>query len=147
MMTTIIHEQVLNIKRTIPASRERVFDAWTKPEVLQKWFRVAEEWTTEVFECDLHVDGSYRIGMQTASEKKPSIVRGIYKEILPPEKLVFTWSWEGMDNSETLVTVKLHDNGDSTEVELIHERFTDDEYRDKHNEGWQGCLSQLEKLF
>jgi len=77
---------------------------------------------------------------------QPYVAYGTYREILPPEKLVYTWSWEGQDPMETLVTVEFREVGDSTEVELTHERFPNAEERDKHNEGWVGCLDQLSKL-
>ncbi len=59
----------------------------------------------------------------------------------------YTWNWEGLESEETLVTVLFRDLGSSTEVELIHSQFTNDEEREKHNQGWVGCLLQLEKLF
>ena len=81
-------------------------------------------------------------------------VAGIYREIQSPEKLVFTWAWEsgggcggseGQGSIETLVTVELIKKGSETEVILTHERFPNVESRDKHNEGWTGCLSRLGK--
>jgi len=62
-----------------------------------------------------------------------------------PEKLVYTWAWEDGSVTGTMVTVEFRDLGNETEVVLTHERFTDTEWRDKHNAGWNGCLVRLEK--
>lgn len=66
--------------------------------------------------------------------------------MLPPEKLVFTWWWEGADFSETLVTVELRRLGQSqfTEVSLQHELLPDN-WRESHRQGWTGCLEMLDK--
>lgn len=142
-MTT---ETTLILKRTFAASREIVFKAWTDPNALRKWFHIDETWSTPIQEIDLRVGGKYRLAMQPPDRDTPYIVQGTYREVEPPEKLVYTWSWEGEDPYDTLVTVLFHDLGDSTEVELKHEQFPNIEERDKHNEGWAGCLEQLAKL-
>jgi len=147
MSTVTASETTLHLKRTFAASRDLVFKAWTDPDELQKWFHVASTWKTPIAEVDLRVGGKYRLGMQNPEEKDPTIVSGIYKEIEEPEKLVYTWAWEGADSFETLVTVKFHDRDGSTEVELIHERFRNVEERDLHEQGWKGCLSNLNACF
>ncbi len=139
-------ETTLNLKRTFNAPREKVFQAWTDPNALKEWFHGMDDWTTPVHEIDLQVGGKYRLGMQPPDGDTPYVAYGTYREVQPPEKLVYTWSWEGQDPMETLVTVEFREVGDSTEVELTHERFPNAEERDKHNEGWVGCLDQLSKL-
>ena len=139
-------ETTLNLKRTFGAPRAKVFQAWTDPNVLKQWFRGMDDWTTPIHEIDLKVGGKYRLGMQPPDGDTPYVAYGTYREIQPPEKLVYTWSWEGQDPMETLVTVEFRAVGDSTEVELTHERFPNAAERDKHNEGWVGCLDQLSKL-
>ncbi len=74
-----------------------------------------------------------------------------YREVKPPERLVFTWAWERFSDSgekveeqdETLVTVEFLERGNSTEVVLTHELFRDTEQRDRHNKGWNGCFDVL----
>ena len=140
---------VLQMRRSIPASRERVFRAWTDPAQLKKWFAVADGFTTPIADIDLQVGGRYRLGMQPPGNDFPLIVGGVYREIIPPEKLVFTWRWESPDENEpeTLVTVEFIERGDVTEVVLQHELFASEALRDKHAEGWAGCLEHLERLF
>ena len=151
MSQATTEQTTLQIKRTFRASREQVFQAWTNPEALKKWFGPTDDFTTLVAEVDLRVGGRYRIQMKAPNGEDHTVV-GTYREIQAPAKLVFTWSWEagggcggseGDGPLETLVTVELNEKGAETEVVLTHERFPNAESRDKHNEGWTGCLSRL----
>jgi len=131
----------LTVRRTYPAARERVFRAWTDPAALREWscpvgFTVAEA------SVDLRVGGAYRIAMQPP-DGEPNIAYGTYREVSPPERLVYTWQWEGGEMGETLVTVEFRDLGGETEVVLVHELFPSTEVRDRHNEGWLSLLEHL----
>jgi uncharacterized protein YndB with AHSA1/START domain len=73
---------------------------------------------------------------------------GTYRELRPPERLVFTWTWEDQaDFGETLVTVEIRQLGQSqfTEVVLRHELLAD-KWRADHNKGWIACFDLLEKV-
>jgi uncharacterized protein YndB with AHSA1/START domain len=139
---------VLEMRRTIRTSREQAFAAWTDPSQLRQWFAVAEDFTTPLAEVDLKVGGRFRLGMKAPGDNPLLIVGGVYQEILPPEKLVFTWQWESADpdEPETLVTVEFYEGEGVTEIVLKHELFTDVMQRNKHGEGWAGCLDRLERL-
>ena len=134
----------VELKRVFTAPRARVFKAWTDPGELKQWIAPSDDFSTPIVEVDLRVGKSYRIGMK-APDGAMYIAIGTYREIVPPTKLVFTWSWEGGEMGETLVTVEFRDMGDSTEVILKHEMFPDENTRDRHNSGWNGCLGRLEK--
>ena len=138
----------LTIRRTINASRQCVFDAWTQPEHLKNWWRANPTWHTEIAEVDLQVGGKYRLGMRDPEQEGPFVCFGQFVEITPPEKLVYTWSWEtpGMDVGETLVTIEFVEKGESTELVLTHERFPNAEAAGKHTEGWTGCINQFVAL-
>ena len=139
-------ETTLRITRVFAAPREKVFRAWTDPEALRKWFAPSDGYTTRIPELDLTVGGRYRVEM-TSPDGKVHIVTGAYREVRPPEKLVYTWKWEndpGM--GETLVSVEFHDRGGRTELVLTHELFPSDKARQEHNKGWGGCLDRLEKF-
>jgi len=99
-------DTTLHLRRTFTAPREKVFRAWTDPEELKQWWG-PEGCSTPIAEIDLRVGGKYRFGMKPL-EGDLIFVSGTYREIRPPEKLVYTWVWEGseMDAGETLVTVK-----------------------------------------
>jgi len=129
---------------TLKAAREKVFRAWTDPAALKKWFAPGDDYATPIAEVDLRVGGRYRIQIRSPQGKLHTVV-GAYREVKPPEKLVFTWSWQegGMDVGETLVTVEFRDRGNSTELILTHELFPTAETRDEHTKGWTGCLDRL----
>ena len=152
-------ETTLTIRRTFAAPRDVVFRAWTEPDRLKEWWGVEESFSTPIAEVDLRVGGAYRLGMLAPGEDNPFVVGGIYKEVRRPEKLVYTWVWEGgeepgpstggahaADFREMLVTVEFNDLGRSTEVVLTHEYFPDQHARDEHNKGWNGCFAQLARL-
>ena len=136
-------ETTLQIRRTFQAPREKVFRAWTDPDQMKHWFAPTADYETTA-EVDLRVGGKYRIQMKHTDGSIHTAV-GEYREISEPEKLVYTWSWEDGSTSGSLVTVKFRDLGSATELLLTHERFPTAELRDKHGQGWNGCLVRLEE--
>ena len=152
--TTQSSTTTLHISRTFQSNREKVFQAWTTVAALKQWMGPTDGFTVPSAEVDLRVGGKYRIQMK-APDGEMHTVGGVYREVAAPEKLVFTWAWEeggGCGDSgneqpvETLVTVEFREKGQSTEVLLTHELFPTTESRDKHNEGWSGCLNRLAKV-
>ncbi len=136
----------LQIKRTFRAPRERVFRAWTDRAEMAQWFAPSSEYSTVVPEFDLRVGGRYRVEMHHKGGNVHS-VSGAIQEIKPPEKIVFTWRWDGDTSPEgTVVTVEFQDLGNSTKVTLTHEWLPTPEERDKHTHGWHGCMDQLAKF-
>ena len=138
----------LRITRIIPAPIEKVFDAWTRPELLSKW--AAPEGINHIsYEVDLKVGGAYTLVMRNDEGALHTAV-GEYREINAPNRLVYTWDWVEdayrMD-VETLVTVELSRVGEATEVVLTHELLPVEDAVHGHNEGWQSCLNRLESLF
>jgi len=144
---TTTSETTLQIRRTFAAPRQKVFEAWTQLEKLTTWLcRVTEQHSTRILEFDARVGGRYRLEV-TAPEGSRLLLSGTYREIEPPERLVFTWQWEeDPDFGETLVTVEFHARGNSTELVLTHERFSSTERRDRHAIGWNGCFDRLTEL-
>ena len=72
-------------------------------------------------------------------------VGGVFREIVPDRRLVYTWAWESTPERESLVTVEFRPHGQGTELLLVHERFADRDARDRHSEGWLGCLGRFER--
>jgi uncharacterized protein YndB with AHSA1/START domain len=136
----------LKIVRTFDASPEVVYRAWTDPKVIKKWF-APTDLTTPIAEVDLKVGGSYRIGMKSP-DGELYVATGIYREIIPNEKLQFTWQWETSpsDPSDTLVTVEFKKSGKHTRLVFTHENFATEELVKEHREGWEGALSKLSKI-
>ena len=138
-------ETTLRLSRTYPAPREEVFRAWTDPKALERWFAPDSEFVTKVPILELRPGGRYRVEMRKGDANH--VVVGEYREVRPPEKLVFTWKWEVSEMAvgleDTIVTLEFHDRGQATELILIHEKLATVEEREKHEHGWKGCLDQL----
>ncbi len=146
-MTTKAKKKItLEIKRLIKAPRAKVFDAWTTPELIVKWFGPATCRALSA-KVDLRVGGEYRIRTHNDAYGEMEVY-GTYREIKRPTRLAFTWKWADseMEDGETFVTVDFAEADGATEVRLRHEGFTSMDSRDKHNHGWNGCFDKLEKL-
>lgn len=137
----------LTISRVVAGSRADVFKSWTDPQELKRWWG-PPGFTTPSAEIDLRAGGKYRIAMQPP-EGELLHVGGVYREVEPPKKLVYTWAWEedGGPGHESLVTVEFRDRGASTEVVVTHERLANAESRERHDHGWTGCMDRLIALF
>jgi uncharacterized protein YndB with AHSA1/START domain len=143
-MAAVITKPNLTIKRSFTAPPAQVFAAWTDPEKMSHWMGPGEIAAATV-ECDLRVGGRYRIVMRKPTGEEFN-VGGVYREVVPNEKIVFTWVWKSTPERESLVTVILKPDGDGTLMTLQHEQFFDEDARDRHNAGWTGALIKLEKF-
>jgi uncharacterized protein YndB with AHSA1/START domain len=74
-------------------------------------------------------------------------VGGIYREVVPDSRLVFSWAWQSTPERESLVTVTVAADGDGSLLTLHHEQFFDDAARNGHQRGWTGTLDKLERFF
>jgi uncharacterized protein YndB with AHSA1/START domain len=131
----------LTVRRSIRASAERLFEAWTQPEQLKQW------WGPVSVACidatvDLRVGGGYRIANQFPDGRVLWIV-GEFESIEPSKKLVYTWRLESTEGAPERVTVTFEARGEQTEVVVTHERIPTKGMRDMHEQGWMGCLDGL----
>ncbi len=134
----------LQVSQFIKAKREKVYQAWVDPKILQKWF-CPENMKPGKVEAEVRVGGVYRSSM--IDDREIYTAMGVYREIIPNQKLVFTHGWEGPDWEETVVTVVFMDQDGGTLVMLTHERLADPESVQGHAEGWALTLKNLENLF
>jgi len=144
-MKDVLETTRLQVRRFIKAPCARVFEAWTRPELMKQWFSPGPM-TTPDAQSDLKSGGAYKVVMRQPDGVTFTAV-GVYKEIVPDKKLVFTWGWEGGGDmggrQETLVTLEFSEKDGGTELTLTHERFAAAEETKKHLEGWNGCLDKL----
>jgi len=94
-------------------------------------------------EADPRDGGRYRWLMQAPNGEQHD-VSGVYREVIPNEKLVFTWAWKSTPERESLVTLTFKPDDGGTLMTLTHEQFFDEEARDRHNQGWTGAMPKLE---
>lgn len=132
----------LTVRRTIRASAERVFAAWTQPARLMDWWG-PDPITCPAAEVDLRPGGRYRIANRYA-DGTMIWIQGEFERVEPPHVLVYSWSLEPGPPMSSRVTVRFEPRGDDlTEVIVLHERLPDVALRDMHEQGWTGCLEGL----
>jgi uncharacterized protein YndB with AHSA1/START domain len=136
---------VLVVRRTIRASAERIFEAWTQPEQLCLWWGPRPV-TCAGAEVDLRVGGRYRI-VNALPDGTRLAIEGEFQEIESPHKLVYTWRMGRELEESSRVTVRFEPRGDATEVTIVHEQIPSPAVRDSHEQGWRGCLEGLERHF
>lgn len=149
-MTEVEQDLTLELSHRFEAPRAEVFEAWTNPEVLRRWWAAAPTWSTPLAEVDAREGGAYRLSMRT-DEGEVHTVGGEFTEVRPPERLAYTWSWEqgpdaAMSGSEhTLVVIDFIEDGEATLVRLTHSGFGNEEIRGMHVQGWEAVLANLEQ--
>lgn len=140
-------ETTLRLERRFDAPPEAVFDAWTNPEVLRRWWAAGPDWDTPAAEVDLRPGGGYRLSMRNPETGDVHTVAGEYREVRRPEHLTYTWAWQGMDGDdgrESLVAVDFVSDGEGTSVVLTHTGLADEGSKERHGHGWNACLDNLE---
>lgn len=141
-MSATENSESLTVRRTFPASQERLFAMWTTADLMKQWFCPGKDMTIPVAEVDARDGGTYRIVMQNKDGETYS-PSGVYETVQPHDKLVFSWKWADSEII-TRVTILLRAISESeTELTLTHDGFPDAGMRDMHNEGWDGCLNRL----
>lgn len=137
----------LRIERTFHAPADAVFDAWTSPEVLRRWWPAGPDWTNPVAEVDLRVGGRLRLVMRDPDGVEHGGA-GRYVAIERPTRLVFTWQWDdpSLGAGEQRVEVTFTANGDgTTTVVLVNHGLADDVAAD-HDEGWRLSFDNLDRV-
>ena len=135
----------LTLHRMIDAPIEAVYGAWTEPEMLRRWLAPGNAEVVRAV-AEVAVGGMFLVEMRGADGRR-WLTRGVYREVVPYRRLVHTWRWDGSE-IETLVTVEFEPASPGrTRLTLTHSRFAEDDARDEHVDGWNGCLAKLEDLW
>ncbi|HZX06715.1 SRPBCC domain-containing protein [Kribbella sp.] len=129
----------IRIKRVLPATITRVYDAWTRAELLMQWYCPNPR-------LDLKVRADVRVGGEYVVEMGPHVVRGTYLEVAPPHRLVFSWRWDGTDDEPTRVEVELSEVAEGTRMVLTHTAFANAEDASNHRIAWDPELDRLADL-
>lgn len=137
-------EPSLTLVRQINAPVARVYAAWTDPKQICQWWGPDSGPTLEA-ETDVRPGGKFSVVFRTEDGEEHNSI-GEYLEVIPDEKLVFSWHWKSTPERVSRVTVLFEPKNGGTELTLVHERFFDEATRDDHREGWIGALDKLEKL-
>ena len=131
----------VTIVRRIKAPPAKVWAAITQPKLMMQWWG-PDAGPTLSAEADVRPGGRFSIVFRllNGEEHNPT---GIYQEVIPEQKLVFTWEWAGAPERESLVSFVLEPLDGGTELTLIHEQLPDEAARQSHEAGWSGLLDKL----
>lgn len=142
----------LEVRRIFVAPREKVFEAWTQREKLERWMCRFPRYEVRYAASDARPGSTNVVEVKNPQGEtfKQSIT---FRDVDPPKKLVSTWDWQKFSASgqmvdelrDTLVTVEFQPRGNFTEVILTHEGFRNADQREAHNKGWNGCFNLLEE--
>lgn len=134
----------LTIRRSFDAPRDLVFQCWTDPERLKHWC-CPKDFTLPFSEGDIRPGGSFKTCMR-APDGTDHWLSGTYREIVPPERLVFSHRWlndKGEHEHETVVTIMLREQDGKTLLTLHQAFFLSEASRDGHRGGWSETLDNL----
>jgi uncharacterized protein YndB with AHSA1/START domain len=135
----------LTLRRWLKTAPEKAYQAWTNPELIARWWGPAGS-AFLGFESDLRVGGRYSLRSRLPDGDEHG-VSGVYREVVPGERLAFTWAWRSTPERESLVTLSFTPSKGGTELVLHHSRFFDDTARDRHRGGWNAALDKLVEIF
>ncbi len=136
----------LTLTRRLRAHPEKVYAAWADPLNLVQWFAQTQAKPGSIkAELDVRVGGRYRISWSDEKGERFE-VGGVYREVVPNERLKFTWAWHSTPERESLVTVQFRPDAGGTLLIFDHEQFADEAARDNHKRGWSTFFDGLENF-
>lgn len=134
----------LRLTRRYPVAPEKVWRAWTDPQALSGWFGAGTPGSVLVADLDVRTGGKYRIRFRMPDGEVHEVV-GSYEEVVPVERLAFTWAWHTTPERMSRVVLTLSPVPGGTELQMLHHRFFDVEVRSNHERGWTAALANLER--
>ncbi|MBS1845050.1 MAG: SRPBCC domain-containing protein [Actinobacteria bacterium] len=138
--------EALVIERTFQAPATAVFDAFTHEDVLRRWWHARPAWSTPEASVDLRVGGAVRVVMRDTDGDLHG-GGGHYTEVERPHRLAFTWTWDRSEEArETLIEVAFVESGGATTVTFTHSNLADEATARDHEDGWNGCFDNLERV-
>jgi uncharacterized protein YndB with AHSA1/START domain len=137
--TTTTTETGIRIERTFAAPIQRVYDAWTRPELLTQWYCPNPA-------LELTVETDLRVGGEWVATMGPHVIRGRYTELDEPALVAFTWSWDAFEQPPSRVRVELTEVEGGTLMVLRHTDLQDAEDVTNHLDGWDGCFARLPEV-
>jgi len=143
---TDLNARTLVLSRVFDAPRETLFQAWTTPRQVAAWWGPLGYVTTHC-DMDIRPGGAFRVCMRSP-EGVDHWKLGRYQDIVPPERIVFTFAWAdacGAPGHQTLVTITFDDLGTRTRLTLRQAVFESVEWRDSHHTGWSSCLDRFDR--
>ena len=141
-------ERVLEIVRVLDAPRSLVFKAWTDPAHVTRWMG-PRGFTASHYQQDQRPGGAWRVCLRRDEDGRELWQGGVLRELVPPERLAFTFAWDqddGHPGHETLVTVTFAEEQGRTRMTFRQAVFASVESRDGHRGGWGSAFDRLEEV-
>lgn len=132
----------LRLTRRFTASAERLWRAWTDPQALMQWFGPTGTQRVLQADTDVRVGGAYEVGFVT-EDGQAHYASGVYQEVEPQRRLVFTWAWRDTPDETSLITLEFTPAQGGTELAFLQTPFVDQPTRDGHEAGWAGAMDRL----
>ena len=138
----------LTMQRVFEAPRALLWKAWTSPEMMVLWLGPIE-WPAVHVSQDLRVGGAWRACLRSPDTGQDLWQGGVYREIRPPERLVYTFKWDESHEdgppADTLVTVVFSEIADGlTRLDFTHEGLKSEQSLTGHKHGWTSTMDRLE---
>jgi uncharacterized protein YndB with AHSA1/START domain len=134
---------MVRIERTFDAPAEAVFDAWTSPEVMRRWWHAGPEWETPEAEADLRIGGKVRVVMRKSDGYEVE-AQGQYTLIERPHRLEMTWTFsDDPSRTQQLIELAFSESEGATTVVMVNSGIATDERRDAQDYGWRACFDEL----
>lgn len=148
MTPTTSTDTEIVLERVMAFTAARLYAAWTKPAIMQKWL-APEPCSVAEVENDLRLDGRFRIVLLAPDENR-HVLTGRYLELVPDRRVAMTWLYTGpigfLDGMETLLEVDLVDLGNaSTRLILTQRRIASQQAKAAFEADWPTCFDKLER--
>ena len=138
-------EGALEITRRYEAPPERVWQAWTEPRALSRWFGPGEPGSVTQADLEVRPGGRYTIAFRTPDGQEHR-VSGSYETVEAPRRLTFSWAWQSTPERVSFVALEFVPDGAGTLMRFRHDRFFDRAALENHLGGWAATLSKLDAL-
>ena len=137
--------RVVRIERTFDAPAADVFDAWTSPEVIRRWFIPGKDWQEASAEVDLRVGGKVRVVMRDP-DGQPVEAGGEYTLIERPHRLAFTWTFDDDPSNQQMIELEFTERDGATTVLFVNSDISEERRRDLQYDGWSTCFDEMERV-
>lgn len=136
----------LLITREFNAPRTLVWKAWTDPHHIKNWWGPKAHPAIEM-NMEAQPGGTWRACLQSAETGEKLWHKGVFREVIKPERIVFTFAWEeeGERGLETIVTITFAEQNGKTQMTFHQAPFQSVAERDGHHGGWTSCFDRLDE--